>query len=101
MLLRLLAIAALLSLAACGRGPDPTASPVQTVRFDVEGMHCGSCVAAITAAVKDLDGVRECSVSLEEKSAVVTIADPAAPDRVIDRVTRMGYTVKRHQPSDS
>ena len=40
----------------------------------VEGMMCKHCVKAVTNAVQAVDGVESVEVSLEEKTAVVTLA---------------------------
>ncbi|MDG2764756.1 cation transporter [Vibrio parahaemolyticus] len=39
--------------------------------ISIEGMSCEHCVKAVTNALKEVDGVEEVKVSLEEKNAVV------------------------------
>ena len=56
-------------------------------------MHCQSCVAAIKAGVKDLDGVVDCEVTLEPQRVVAKVSDPAASERITEKVKRMGYGV--------
>ncbi len=42
-----------------------------TLKFDITGMTCDHCVHAVTTALKDVPGVAEARVDLEQKSAVV------------------------------
>ena len=49
-------------------GTGPT---VETVRFPVRGMTCGSCVNRITRAVRKLDGVTKVRVDLRRETATV------------------------------
>ena len=47
-------------------------SPVETIRFPVAGMTCGSCVNRITRALRKLDGVIRVSVDLRRETATVS-----------------------------
>ena len=47
-------------------------SPVETIRFPVAGMTCGSCVNRITRALRKLDGVTRVSVDLRRETATVS-----------------------------
>lgn len=46
-------------------------SQKETVELDVQGMHCEKCVARVTEALQNVDGVTNVEVSLEGNSAVV------------------------------
>lgn len=46
-------------------------SEVETIRFPVTGMTCGSCVNRITRAVRKLDGVTKVDVDLRREIATV------------------------------
>jgi len=48
------------------------------VKLEVDGMTCGGCVRKITGVLTALDGVASAVVSLEEKSATVTLDSPGA-----------------------
>lgn len=63
----------------------------KTIEFNITGMTCDHCVHAVTNAVKEVPGVAEVTVSLDEKSAKVTgeVIDVAA---VIAAVAEEGYT---------
>jgi copper chaperone len=79
-----------LTLAACdGRG----ASSV-VLRYQVDGMHCDGCVAAITEKVTAVDGVTGCQVDLQTRSAEVRVRDAGTGPTVQKAIERLGYTVK-------
>ena len=44
----------------------------QTVTFDVEKMTCATCPIAVRKAMQRVDGVKEVSVDLDTKTAIVT-----------------------------
>ncbi len=44
----------------------------QTVSFTVEKMTCATCPIAVRKAMERVDGVKEVTVDLDSKSAVVT-----------------------------
>ena len=44
---------------------------VETIRFPVAGMTCGSCVNRITRAIRRLDGVTKVRVDLRRETATV------------------------------
>ncbi|HMN95690.1 MAG TPA: heavy metal-associated domain-containing protein [Phycisphaerales bacterium] len=77
-------------VAATHAGAEP-----ETIRFDVEGMHCTGCVAAIEATARSIDGVVAVRVFLDEGRAEFDLADPALADSVADRIARMGYVLRR------
>ena len=59
----------------------------------VEGMSCGHCTARVQKALEALDGVSVVEMSLEEKSAVVTL-DKDIPDETLkDAVEKADYEV--------
>ncbi len=84
----LLLVFLLLSGVSCSKAP----SEPQSVVVQIEGMTCQNCVDGITSALVRTPGVRSCTVSLEEKRAVVEI-DPAAmdPGQVARRINQLGF----------
>lgn len=46
-------------------------SAKQTIKLDVEGMHCEKCVARVTEALSNAEGVTNAVVDLASNSAVV------------------------------
>ena len=62
--------------------------------YPVEGMTCGHCVAAVTEEVKQIPGVTDVAVTLEDGRLVVTSTDPVDFDRVVEAVAEAGdYTL--------
>jgi len=57
--------------------------------YNVTGMSCAACSARVEKAVKSVDGVTECSVSLLTNSMQVEGA--ADPDKIIKAVSDAGY----------
>jgi copper chaperone len=63
----------------------------KTIELDITGMTCDHCVHAVTGALKEVQGVSDATVSLEEKKAVVT-ADEVDISALIAAVEEEGYT---------
>lgn len=62
----------------------------ETIVFNVNGMSCDHCVHAVTSAVKELEGVSDVTVSLENKSATVT-GERIDVSKVIAAIEEEGY----------
>ncbi len=58
----------------------------------IEGMMCGHCTGRVEKALNDIDGVRA-EVSLEDKSATVSLAKEVTDETLIQAVTDAGYEV--------
>ncbi len=67
------------------------------IQFEVEGMSCQHCVAAVTKAVRSLDATAQVQVKLEE--GLVRVESNEAADRLGAAIAEAGYTVKRTTPS--
>ena len=65
---------------------------IETVRFPVEGMTCGSCVNRITRAIRRLGGVASVRVDLRRETATVR-REPALVSNaaLAAAVTAAGY----------
>jgi len=85
----------LLVLAACGPASDPRVSDTAPVvyQYVIEGMHCQSCVDAITDKAMHTDGVVDCRVNLKEKSAIVAMRDDTVEPQVKTGIEKLGFTV--------
>ncbi len=91
------------SAAVEGHGLDPKALagvvyaagyavPMQTVRLDIEGMTCATCVARLEKALRAVPGVSSVSVNLASESAAVELISGAASVRdLMHAVTAAGY----------
>ena len=62
-----------------------------TIELDITGMTCDHCVRSVTNALKDVPGVSEAVVSLDDKQATVT-AESVDIEALIAAVEEEGYT---------
>ncbi len=63
-----------------------------TTHFQVAGMTCGGCEAAVRMAVNRLEGITEVKASYEEGKATVTYdATRAKPEDIIKAIEKLGY----------
>lgn len=58
----------------------------------IEGMMCNHCTGRVEKALNDLDGVTA-EVSLEGKSATVTLSKEVSDETLVQTVTDAGYEV--------
>jgi cation transport ATPase len=61
----------------------------------IEGMTCAHCSARVEKALRGVAGVADANVDLEEKKAVVTLAQDVADDVLAGAVTAADYEVLR------
>ncbi len=71
-------------------------SPHETVAtepvvFDVEGMTCASCAARVERVLSRQPGVAAATVNFAAREAVVSLAEPLAPQALVGAVARIGY----------
>lgn len=66
---------------------------METIELSVNGMMCEMCVKHVTKALEGVSGVANVSVSLKEKSAVVT-GENLSKDALIKAVVDAGYECK-------
>jgi copper chaperone len=59
--------------------------------FQVEGMSCQHCVAAVTRSIRDIDDQAQVSVDLERGRVVVESSQPT--DALKEAIDGAGYTV--------
>lgn len=85
------------ALSACEGSNEPTTdlsdASVATYAVGIDGMHCESCVKAITAKIVKVDGVRSCTVDLDAESATID-AVPEAMPTVREAIARLGFKVR-------
>ncbi len=60
-------------------------------KITIEGMSCGHCVGRVMESLKEICGVAEVTVSLEEKSAVVELKHDVEDDKFMDAIKELGY----------
>lgn len=61
--------------------------------LSITGMSCQHCVRHVTTALSELEGVTNVQVSLENKEAVLDMAETVSLDALKDAVKEVGYTV--------
>ena len=61
--------------------------------LSIKGMSCQHCVRHVTTALSELEGVTNVQVSLENKEAVLDVAETVSLDALKDAVKEVGYTV--------
>ncbi len=66
-----------------------------TVRFHLDGMTCGSCVARAERVLAALPGVTRAAVNLGTQSATVEFAAPATREVMAVALGKAGYPVAR------
>ncbi|MER1996601.1 MAG: heavy-metal-associated domain-containing protein [Arthrobacter sp.] len=65
-------------------------------QLSISGMTCGHCVASVTEELSAVEGVTDVRVDLVAdgvSTAVVTSAEPIAPELLGEAVAEAGYTV--------
>lgn len=59
----------------------------------IQGMTCGHCVMHVGNALKEIDGVEDAIVNLEDKKATVTLKENIDNKILKEAVEDAGYTV--------
>jgi len=59
----------------------------------IKGMSCAHCVASVTKALSDIDGVSNVSVSLEKGEATFDTSKDVPPEVIKAAISRIGFTV--------
>ncbi|WP_299283642.1 heavy metal translocating P-type ATPase [uncultured Tateyamaria sp.] len=62
-----------------------------TLRFDITGLHCASCVGRAEEALAKVPGARDVRVNLADRSARMSGGDPGA---AISALSRAGYEAR-------
>ena len=92
----------LVGVPGCGQSDGSDVRPASggavepvTLRYDIEGMHCEGCVAAITGKVTGIEGVTACTVSLDDKKAEIKASRPDLGPKIEEAITKLGYKVSK------
>lgn len=75
---------------------DATSSQQNSsMNFDVEGMHCASCVSKVESAIKEVSGVKDVTVNLATEKASVSFQDELVdPRQISEAVQKAGYQTR-------
>ena len=72
-----------------------TSNGSQSMMFDVEGMHCASCVNNVEKAIKNVPGVDEVTVNLAtEKASVSFRKGESESTKIFEAVENAGYKTR-------
>ena len=79
--------------------PTPSQSAEEKrLTFDVDGMTCAACSAAVEKAAKKLPGIEMASVNLMTNQLTITYeATPPSETEIIQAVEKAGYAAKPHR----
>jgi copper chaperone len=59
----------------------------------VKGMSCQHCVASVTKALAEIEGITDVQVNLEKGEAVFNENAPVAEQTIKDAISRIGFEV--------
>ena len=59
----------------------------------VKGMSCQHCVASVTKALSEIEGVTDVQVNLEKGEATFNEQSPLPEQTIKDAITRIGFEV--------
>lgn len=59
----------------------------------IKGMSCAHCVASVTKALSDIDGISDVKVSLEKGEATFTQQKEVPAAAINNAITKIGFEV--------
>ena len=62
-------------------------------KFNVEGIHCGSCVAKIENGLNSLEGLKSVSVNIESGEVLTEVEEGTSPMAIKSCIEDLGYVV--------
>jgi len=69
---------------------------METIKLNVEGMHCPSCEILISDELKELDGVKNAKVN--HKSGITEVefdSSKTTKEQIIETIKKEGYKVRK------
>ncbi|MCK5228387.1 MAG: heavy-metal-associated domain-containing protein [Desulfobulbaceae bacterium] len=60
----------------------------------IKGMSCQHCVASVTKALEEIDGISQVKVDLEKGEAAFMESDPVASEVIKNAITVIGFEVE-------
>lgn len=60
----------------------------------IKGMRCQHCVASVSKALSEIDGVKEVAVNLEENEAVYSETKPVDKATIKEAISKIGFEVE-------
>ncbi len=65
-----------------------------TLRLDIQGMTCASCVRRVERALGKVEGVEQAHVNFATETAQVTFSGDVAPETLLGAVEKSGYRAR-------
>ena len=66
--------------------------------YDIGGMHCAACSAAVERVTKKLPGVRESSVNLPMNRLTISYDEKlCSPEAIVKKIEKAGFTATLHE----
>lgn len=59
----------------------------------INGMRCGHCVASVTKALNEIDGITDVQVALEKGEATYQQEKEIALETIKDAISKIGFEV--------
>ena len=59
----------------------------------IKGMSCQHCVASVTKALSEIDGISDVQVSLDNGEATFNEQNPVDGQTIKDAITKIGFEV--------
>ncbi len=59
----------------------------------IKGMSCGHCVASVTKALKEIDGITDVQVVLEKGEATYQESKPVSSETIKNAIKKIGFEV--------
>ena len=67
-------------------------STPSTLTIDIKGMHCDACVQSIAMEIHSIEGVIDCTVSLEDERAVIVVVDSSLQPSIVEAIQSLKFT---------
>ncbi|NMC84926.1 MAG: heavy-metal-associated domain-containing protein [Anaerolineaceae bacterium] len=68
---------------------------MQTVTYEVPGIHCNHCVHTIKMELSEMDGVQAVDANAESKKVTVEFDAPASPEKIESLLAEINYPVQK------
>jgi copper ion binding protein len=68
---------------------------MQTVTYEVPGIHCNHCVHTIKVELSEMDGVQAVDANAESKKVTVEFDAPASPEKIESLLAEINYPVQK------
>lgn len=64
----------------------------KTIKFDLKGLHCASCIMNIEGELEDIPGVKNVKASYAKSEAEVVYDETAvSPEKMMEIIKKLGY----------